>query len=149
MQNAQIQVIMILHLHKVSTGPLLSIHIFCSIQWFYLRTVKALIRLRSLIWASTFRTWPEGLFSLFWGLFNIWHFHFRMEETEDSKRQLIYSSIISQHADHLLTKLYVQFIKRRNCDLTIKLSDMWLYAHTCVVDAFTGNHGQVCIFILY
>lgn len=60
-------------------------------------------------------------------------------EEEDSKRQLIYSSIISQHADHLLTKLYVQFIKRRNCDLTIKLSDMYIYAHTCVVDAFTDT----------
>ena len=66
-------------------------------------------------------------------------------EDEDSKRQLIYSSIISQHADHLLTKLYVQFIKRRNCDLTIKVSDMYIYAHTCVVDAFTdtGKSGNV------
>ena len=30
-QNAQIQII--LRMHKISPGPLLSIHIFCSIQW--------------------------------------------------------------------------------------------------------------------
>ena len=31
-QNAQIQII--LSMHKVSSGPLLSIYTFCSIQWF-------------------------------------------------------------------------------------------------------------------
>ena len=36
----------ILRMRKVSSGLLLSIHTFCSIQWFCLRTVKVLIRLR-------------------------------------------------------------------------------------------------------
>ena len=42
-----------LHMYKVSSRPLFSIyiHVFCSIQWFCLRTVKALIRLRRYILA--------------------------------------------------------------------------------------------------
>ena len=56
-QNAQIQII--LRRSKVSFGPLLSIHTFCSIQWFCKWTVKALIRLRgcagwSVPWLSTY-----------------------------------------------------------------------------------------------
>ena len=43
-QNALIQII--LRMCKVSYGLLLSIHTFCSFQWFCLRTAKALIRLR-------------------------------------------------------------------------------------------------------
>ena len=43
-QNVQIQII--LHMSKISTRPLLSIHTFCSIQRLCLRTVKPLIRLR-------------------------------------------------------------------------------------------------------
>ena len=39
MQNVQIQVI--LHMHKVSPAPLLTIHIFCSIKKICKRTVKA------------------------------------------------------------------------------------------------------------
>ena len=42
-QNVVIQIL--LDICKVSTGPLLSIHTFCSIQWFCYQTVKALIRL--------------------------------------------------------------------------------------------------------
>ena len=42
-QNVQIQII--LHMCKVSSGPLLSIHTFCSIQQCCYQTVKALIRL--------------------------------------------------------------------------------------------------------
>ena len=41
-----LRVHMILRMRKVSSGPLLSSHTFFSIQWFYYRTVKALIRLR-------------------------------------------------------------------------------------------------------
>ena len=56
----------ILHIYKVSSEPLLSIYTFCSIYWFCLQTVKALIRL------SGCSTWmglhymhmPEDLFSL-------------------------------------------------------------------------------------
>ena len=33
-------------MRNISSGPLLSIQTFCSIQWFCLRTLKALIRLR-------------------------------------------------------------------------------------------------------
>ena len=45
-QDAQIQIF--LHMCKVSSGPLLSIHTrtFCNIQWFSSRTGRALIRLR-------------------------------------------------------------------------------------------------------
>ena len=42
-KNEQIQII--LHLHKVSSGPLLSIHTFCRTQQLYSWTVKSLIRL--------------------------------------------------------------------------------------------------------
>ena len=39
-QDVQIQII--LHMHKVSSRPLLSIHTFCSIQSFYQQTGRAL-----------------------------------------------------------------------------------------------------------
>ena len=42
--NTLIQII--LHMRKMSSGSLLSIHTFCSIQWFCYGAVKALIRLR-------------------------------------------------------------------------------------------------------
>ena len=44
MQNAHVQII--LRMRKVSSGPFLSFHTFCCIQWFCYRTVKALFRLR-------------------------------------------------------------------------------------------------------
>ena len=43
-QNGRIHIM--LHMRKVSSGNLLSTETFYSIQWFCLRTVKALIRLR-------------------------------------------------------------------------------------------------------
>ena len=43
----------ILHMRKVSSGHLLSIETFFSIQWFSLRTAKALIRLRArAVWSG-------------------------------------------------------------------------------------------------
>ena len=59
-------------MHKISCGLLLSIHIFCSIQWFCYQTVKALIRLCRLagwsgpllpmyIWKHFCRSWPSWL----------------------------------------------------------------------------------------
>ena len=43
-QHSQIHIF--LHMRKVSSGHLLFIETFCSLQWFCLRTAKALIRLR-------------------------------------------------------------------------------------------------------
>ena len=54
-QNAEIQII--LGMCKVSFGPLLSIHTFCSVQWICKQTVMALIRLCR--WAE----WPGPLLS--------------------------------------------------------------------------------------
>ena len=51
-QNAQILIILLIC--RVSFGPLLSIHMFCSIQWFCLGTVKVLIRLPGCIGWSGF-----------------------------------------------------------------------------------------------
>ena len=52
--------------YKVLFGLLLSIDTFYSIQWFWQRTVIALIRLHecSLIWAFAVCTCPEGTVSL-------------------------------------------------------------------------------------
>ena len=49
----------ILCMHKVSPGPLLSSDTFYSIQWFWQQTVKALIRLCicTLIWAFAVQAW--------------------------------------------------------------------------------------------
>ena len=50
-QNVRIHII--LHMPNVSSGHLLSIETFCSIQWFCLWTVKAWIRLhRCAVWSG-------------------------------------------------------------------------------------------------
>ena len=54
-------------MHKVSSGHLLFIHTFYSIQWFCLRAVNTLIRLRGmrrLIWAIAVRICPKTGFRM-------------------------------------------------------------------------------------
>ena len=55
-QNTEIQIN--LHICKVSSGPLLSIHTFCCSRWFCQWTVKLLIR----IWGCT--GWSEWAISV-------------------------------------------------------------------------------------
>ena len=56
-QNVRIHIIQ--HMHKVLSGPLLSIDTFSSLKWFRQRTGKALIRLRKC--AVWFRPWLSTL----------------------------------------------------------------------------------------
>ena len=62
-QNAQIQII--LHMHKVSSGPLLYIHAFCSIQYNLLVDNEGpgqTEQIRRLIWASDQHRFPKACF---------------------------------------------------------------------------------------